>query len=109
MVLLVCSGLFLRSLYSAGNIDTGFAHRNLLLMAFDPSLNRYAPAETRRLVDRILEAARAMPGVEVGESGRQRPAQYRRYAELVYPGGTHRRWREGSDSRRHLLRRAAVL
>ena len=55
MVLLVCSGLFLRSLNSAGNIDTGFAHRNLLLMAFDPSLNRYSPAETRRLLDRISE------------------------------------------------------
>ncbi len=69
MVLLVCSGLFLRSLYSAGNIDTGFANRNLLLMAFDPSLNRYKPAETRRLVDRILEAARAVPGVEAASLG----------------------------------------
>ena len=64
MVLLVCSGLFLRSLYSARNIDTGIAHRNLLLMAFDPSLNRYSPSETRRTVDAILEGARALPGVE---------------------------------------------
>ena len=47
----------------------GFTHRNLLLMAFDPSLNRYAPAETRRLVDRILEAARAVPGVEAASLG----------------------------------------
>ncbi len=69
MVLLVCSGLFLRSLYSAGNIETGFTHRNLLLMAFDPSLNRYAPAETRRLVDRILETVRAVPGVEAASLG----------------------------------------
>lgn len=64
MVLLVCSGLFLRSLQSAGNIDTGMAHRNVLMMAFDPSLNRYSPAETKRLVDAILADAAAIPGVE---------------------------------------------
>jgi predicted permease len=64
MVLLVCSGLFLRSLQSAGNIDTGMAHRNVLMMAFDPSLNRYSPAETKRVVDAILADAAAIPGVE---------------------------------------------
>jgi len=64
MVLLICSGLFLRSFYSASNIDTGFAHRNLLMMAFDPSLNRYSPSETRRILDAMLEGTRAIPGVE---------------------------------------------
>ncbi len=64
MVLLVCSGLFLRSLQSAGNIDTGMAHRNVLMAAFDPSLNRYSPVETRRVVDAILADAAALPGVE---------------------------------------------
>ena len=64
MVLLICSGLFIRSLRSAGNIDTGMAHRNVLLMAFDPSLNRYSPSETRRVVDAILAGAGALPGVE---------------------------------------------
>jgi predicted permease len=63
-VLLLCSGLFLRSLYSAGNLDTGFANRNVLLMAFDPRLNRYSTTETRRALDAILEGARAIPGVE---------------------------------------------
>jgi predicted permease len=64
MVLLICSGLFLRSFYSASNIDTGFAHRNLLMMSFDPSLNRYSPSETRRILDAMLEGTRAIPGVE---------------------------------------------
>jgi predicted permease len=64
MVLLVCSGLFLRSLQSAGNIDTGMAHRNVLMMAFDPSLNRYSPAETKRVVDAILADAAAISGVQ---------------------------------------------
>jgi predicted permease len=64
MVLLLCSGLFLRSLHSAGNIDIGLAHRNVLMVAFDPSLNRYSPVETRRVADAILADASAIPGVE---------------------------------------------
>jgi predicted permease len=64
MVLLICSGLFLRSLSSAREIQIGFAHSNLLLMAFDPSLNRYSKNETRRIMDAIVESARAIPGAE---------------------------------------------
>ena len=64
MVLLICSGLFLRSLYSARGIDTGFTHRNLLMLSFDPSLNRYSPVETRRLLETIVDHAGALPGVE---------------------------------------------
>jgi predicted permease len=64
MVLLVCSGLFLRSLHSAGNIDLGLAHRNILLMGFDPSLNAYSANDTRRVLDAILASASSLPGVE---------------------------------------------
>jgi predicted permease len=64
MVLLICSGLFLRSLQSAQNIAIGFTNRDLLMMAFDPSLNRYSAADTRRIVDAIVEGAAAIPGVE---------------------------------------------
>jgi predicted permease len=64
MVLLVCSGLFLHSLYSAHNIETGLAHRNLLLVPFDPSLNRYPPGETPRIVETIVDRTGAIPGVE---------------------------------------------
>jgi predicted permease len=64
MVLLLGSGLFLRSFHSAGNIDIGLAHRNVLMLAFDPSLNRYSPDETRRVVEEILTRAGSIPGVE---------------------------------------------
>ncbi len=64
MVLLICSGLFLRSLSAARNIDLGLSHRNLLMVAFDPSLNRYSPGQTRRILDAVLAGARAIPGVE---------------------------------------------
>ncbi len=64
MVLLISSGLFLRSLGAAHNIDPGFTHRNVLMLSFDPGLNRYALPETRRLMDSMLESARTLPGVE---------------------------------------------
>jgi predicted permease len=64
MALLICSGLFLRSYHSARNMDTGLANRNVLLMAFDPSLNRNSPSDTRRIVNTMLEGVRALPGVE---------------------------------------------
>ena len=86
MVLLICSGLFLRSLYSAGNIDLGFAHRNLLMMAFDPSLNRYTPGETRRVVDAILENARAIPGVESASLGNSVPLNLEGTQNSFVPG-----------------------
>jgi len=64
MVLLVCSGLFLRSLMGAHRIDVGFQHRNLLLASFDPSLHGYTAETARRMVDRMMEEVRALPGVE---------------------------------------------
>ncbi|MGC4056017.1 MAG: ABC transporter permease [Paludibaculum sp.] len=64
MVLLIASGLFLRSLTSAARIDPGFSHRNILIAAFDPSLNRYSAPDTHRLLEALLEGARSLPGVE---------------------------------------------
>jgi ABC-type antimicrobial peptide transport system permease subunit len=41
-----------------------FGLRNLLMLAFDPSLNRYSPDDTRRLLDAMAESTSAIPGVE---------------------------------------------
>lgn len=64
MVLLISSGLFLRSFDSARNAVLGFSHRNLLLLEFDPSLNRYTASDARRVTGEILNGVRATPGVE---------------------------------------------
>jgi predicted permease len=64
MVLLVCSGLFLRSLRSAAKIDTGMSHRNVLLMGFDPGLSGRSAKDSARLLDAILAGAARLPGVE---------------------------------------------
>ena len=79
------------------------------MMAFDPSLNRYSPAETRRLVDRILEAARAMPGVEAASLGDSVPLNIEGTQNSFTPEGRIADGEKRRDPRRHLLRRAAIF
>ena len=62
-LLLLCTGLFLRSLQTARRIDVGVSNRNLLLLAFDPGLDHVPDPQARLLLRRILENARAVPGV----------------------------------------------
>jgi predicted permease len=64
MVLLICSGLFLRSLGTARDIETGLTHRSVLLLAFDASLNGHGQAQLERLTNGMLERTGALPGVE---------------------------------------------
>jgi predicted permease len=64
MLLLISSGLFLRSLYSSQNMNTGMANRNALLLSFDPPLNRYNDVQSRQVMNSILDHARTLPGVE---------------------------------------------
>lgn len=63
-VLLLCTGLFLRSLHTVRGMDFGVRNRNLLLMAFDPSLGHRTDAHSRELVSEVLERARSASGVE---------------------------------------------
>ena len=63
-LLLICSGLFLRSLQSARSIHPGFSHRNVLLLSLDPAMNGYSRETTRLLIERVLEGTSMLPGVE---------------------------------------------
>jgi predicted permease len=63
-LLLLGTGLFLRSLHAARQMDLGLGHRELLLLAFDPSLDRRPDAQARLLLRDILERAQTVPGVK---------------------------------------------
>ena len=63
-VLLVCMGLFLRSLQMTRGMDFGLKNRNLLLLSFDPGLDRRSDPQARQLLRDILERAQSVPGVE---------------------------------------------
>jgi predicted permease len=63
LVLLVCAGLFLRSLQNAASIDLGMRTDGLTLMAFDPKLSHYSPEKSRQFLAQIRERVSAVPGV----------------------------------------------
>ncbi len=75
-LLLVCTGLFLRSLLTARAMDTGMSNRNLILLAFDPGLERRTDPQIRNLLRQILEEARGVPGVEAATLTSDVPLTY---------------------------------
>ncbi len=85
MVLLICSGLFLRSLQSAYRIDVGFEPRNLLLASFDPSLHGQTPDASWRIVERILQEARTLPGVRTAALANNVPLQMEKVQNAFTP------------------------
>jgi predicted permease len=63
-VLLLCvTGLFLRSLQSASNIDLGFRAGNMLMMSFDPSVHGYSPERGVNFMMQLRSRVAALPGV----------------------------------------------
>ena len=64
LLLLISSGLFLRSLQGATEIDPGFDDPgNLVMASFDPGLQGYDDARSRDFIDRIMQEVAALPEV----------------------------------------------
>ena len=64
LMLLIGSGLFLRSLQGATEIDPGFERPgSLVLASIDPSLQGYDEVRARAFLDRIMEEIGALPEV----------------------------------------------
>lgn len=63
LVLLCATGLFLRSLESAANIDIGFRARGILIMNIDPQLHGYTTERTSQFLAELRRRVQAIPGV----------------------------------------------
>ncbi|KAA6464833.1 ABC transporter permease [Acidobacteria bacterium AB60] len=63
VLLLVGSGLFLRTLLNLQNQDFGFARSHLLLAYFDPRIAGYKPQQVPALNQTLVERLSAIPGV----------------------------------------------
>jgi predicted permease len=63
LVLLVVSGLLVRSLGRAQEIDPGFDDENVLMMTLDLGVRNYTPERGLALYRDIVEHTRALPGV----------------------------------------------
>jgi predicted permease len=64
LLLLIGSGLFLRSLRNAYQTDLGFETRNALLASVDLGLQGYNQAQQRAFNEQIHERLAALPGVQ---------------------------------------------
>jgi predicted permease len=64
VVLLIGSGLFVRSLQNAQAIDVGFDYGHGLTMPLDLGLLRYDDSKGRESYGRLVEQVKALPGVE---------------------------------------------
>jgi predicted permease len=63
LVLLVGTGLFLRSLQNASSIDIGLRPENILLMAVDPKLHHYSREKAQQFLWQLRERVSGLPGV----------------------------------------------
>jgi predicted permease len=63
IVVLICAGLFLRSLHQALKLDPGFSVENLVTMKLDPGLLAYDEAAGKRFYAETLRRVAALPGV----------------------------------------------
>ena len=63
VVLLAGAGFFARSLMNLEGQDLGVRTDHVIEFSISPDLNRYSPAQTIKLADRIREAVAALPGV----------------------------------------------
>ncbi|MCK5652300.1 MAG: ABC transporter permease, partial [Gemmatimonadetes bacterium] len=64
MVLLVCGGLFLRSLQMAQEIDPGFTTREAGVVWVDLQASGIPTAEWHAVTEELLDRARSLPGIE---------------------------------------------
>jgi predicted permease len=64
MVLLVCTGLFLRSLANASAIEPGFDLRRGLVAVIDTSVADYSVEETQTFFGELRSRIESMPGVD---------------------------------------------
>ena len=63
MALLICAGLFIKSLINVSNVDLGVKVDNVVTFSVAPSLSGYETERSKILFHRIEEELAAMPGV----------------------------------------------
>jgi len=64
LLLLVCSGLFVRTLQNLRNVNVGFATDHLITFGLEPNLAGYGENAVGALHKRVVESLAALPGVE---------------------------------------------
>jgi predicted permease len=87
LTLLVCAGLFVRSLNKAQNADLGYDANHVYLATFDLDPLGYSNAKALELDRQILARVKALPGVESATLADFSPQSFTIHSEGVLPEG----------------------
>jgi predicted permease len=87
VLLLICAGLFVRSMWNAADMDLGFDLDNHLVLGMDTDLGGLKEAEAKVFYRQLLDRVRSLPGV--------RSASTSCYLPVGYNNGNQRVWVEG--------------
>jgi predicted permease len=87
VILLSMTGLFLRSLQTAANIDLGFRPQDLLSMSIDPRLNGYTPERTVEFLDQLRGRTATLPSVLSIAWTDHAPLSMARNVKMFHVGG----------------------
>jgi predicted permease len=85
--LLICGGLFLRSLSSARRIDVGFQRADRFVMSFDLSIAGYDAARGDAFERDVLRRVRELPGVASASMVFPLPLDYESTSTAVFVAG----------------------
>ena len=64
MLLLICAGLFVKSLFNVSRVDLGLSTEHVVTFAVSPALNGYTGPRSLELFERLEDELAALPGVE---------------------------------------------
>ena len=87
VVLLVCTGLAVRSMLTVDPEDLGFEADGVVVATVAPQLQGYAPAARATLFDRIGDAVRALPAVRSAGWASHLPLSFETALARVAPPG----------------------
>jgi predicted permease len=85
--LLLCSGLFLRTLKNLAGADPGFEQDHILTASVGLSIAGYSRDETMVIRHKIMDRVSALPGVKVASLTNWIPMTLRRRSVDAYPEG----------------------
>jgi predicted permease len=87
LTLLVCAGLFVRSLNKAQNADLGFDANHVYLASYDLDPLGYSNTKALELDQQILARVKALPGVESATLADFSPLSFTIHTDGVMPEG----------------------
>jgi putative ABC transport system permease protein len=87
LLLLACSGFFIRSFQNSAREDMGFRQDHTLIMSLDLGLQGYKEARGQQFYKQLSERVKAMPGVRDAAITSYVPMGYENSLVNVYPEG----------------------